>query len=86
MAFDPELARPLAEVVWEDFWKRMHLADGRVDTAKKVGTLAFADVDDRLVRRIAEDVIAAFPGIKFWVFRGDDWGVPMQQFWESVAR
>lgn len=70
-----------------DFWGgASHSADGRVDTAKKVGELAFAPgVDDRLARGIAEDVIAAFPSVKFWVFRGSDWGVPMQEFWESVA-
>lgn len=63
-----------------------HGADGRVDTRRKVGTLAFAlRVDRRRARRIAEDVVAEFPGIRFWVFRGSDWGVTMQEFWEATA-
>jgi len=69
-----------------DFWDGTNPADGRVDTVRKVGALAFApDIGDRLARRIAEDAIAEFPGVKFWVFRGDDWGVTMQRFWESVC-
>lgn len=64
----------------------IHDADGRVDTKGKVGTLAFApDIGRGLARRIAEDVIAEFPGVRFWVFHESDWGVTMQKFWEAIS-
>lgn len=75
------------DFVWfGDTTVAIHDADGRVDTAKGVGILAFApNIGRRQARRIAEDVVAGFPGIKFWVFYGSDWGVSMQEFWEATA-
>lgn len=64
----------------------IHDADGRVDTRRKVGTLAFApNIGRRRARRIAEDVIAEFPGVRFWVFHESDWGATMQEFWEATS-
>ena len=41
------------------------------------------DVGRKKARRIAEDTIKAFPGVKFRVHYGNSW-VPMQQFWEDT--
>ena len=63
---------------------------GRVDTAKKIGSISFDLCLSRdQTRRIAEDVIAKFPGIKFYVFYNDGWqafknGASMQKFWEAT--
>ena len=69
-----------------DFWEGVYDGSGRVDTAKGVGALGLASgIERRRARRIAEDVIVEFPGIKFWVFYGEDWGVTMQKFWEATS-
>lgn len=72
----------------EDFWSdgNHHLADGRVDAAKMVGSLVLSPGAGReQAAKVAEDIVAAFPGVRFWVFHESDWGVPMQEFWESVC-
>lgn len=70
----------------ESFWKGNFIGSGRVDTAKRVGSLGIAHgTGRREARRIAEDAVAEFPGIRFWVFHGSDWGVTMQEFWEATA-
>lgn len=69
-----------------DFWEGSHIGSGRVDTAKGVGALGLASgIGRRKARKVAEDVIAGFPGIRFWVFHEGDWGVPMQEFWEATS-
>ncbi len=71
---------------WGLWTPGIHEADGRVDTKEKVGTLAFApEVGRRQARRIAEDAVSKFPGVRFWVFHGSDWGVTMQEFWEATS-
>ena len=70
-----------------DFWGGVsHPSDGRVDTKKKIGELVFSpDISDQLAQKIVEDALIAFPGVKFWIFRNSDLGVPVQEFWESVS-
>jgi len=70
----------------DSFWKGSFPGSGRVDTANMVGTLGIADdIGRREARRIAEDVIGKFPGVRFWVFHGADWGATMQEFWEATS-
>lgn len=70
----------------DSFWKGTFVGSGRVDTVKRVGTLGIAGHADRCTaRRIAEDAVAEFPDIRFWVFHGSDWGVTMQEFWEATS-
>ena len=66
---------------------------GRVDTAEKIGSLAIEpDLDLRQARRIVEDALVAFPGIKFRVFTDrvaggvvDRYGsMSVQEFWEAT--
>lgn len=60
---------------------------GRVDTIKKVGSIALGpDLSREHVRKVVEDAVEAFPGIKFRVFYcgvlrpGSSMSV--QEFWE----
>jgi len=70
----------------DSFWKGSFLGSGRIDTVKRVGILGIAaDAGSRKARRIAEDVIARFPGVRFWVFYGSDYGATMQEFWDVTS-
>lgn len=69
----------------DSFWDGNFPGSGRVDAAKKVGTVGITDADRRAARRIAEDAVAEFPGVRFWVFHESDWGVTMQEFWEATS-
>lgn len=73
------------------FWRHGgYDGSGRIDTAKKIGSLVLEiDISRRAARRIIESVIEEYPGIKFRVFFYDDgtemWeGAPVQEFWEDT--
>ena len=71
-------------------WGTEYNGWGRVDTAKKIGTITFdftspCDATQRkLARKIVQDVIGAFPGIKFRVYYGDGNNTTVQEFWEDT--
>ena len=62
---------------------------GRVDTIKKVGSIALGSgLPREHIRKVVEDAIEAFPGIKFRVFYDGDFrpgsSMSVQEFWEDT--
>ena len=74
-------------------WPDIYDCVGRVDIARKVGSLALeSGLGRRKARRIVENAIKAFPGVRFRVFPDNTAGgtvdltgsVSVQEFWEST--
>lgn len=82
------LSRNEITAIHSDFWDGYHDSCGRIDAAAKIGSMRLsADIGRKKARRIVEDVIAAFPGIKFRVLHGfgyDYRETSMQLFWEAT--
>ena len=62
---------------------------GRVDPIKKVGSIALGHGLPRgHIRKVVEDAVAEFPGIKFRVFYDGDFrpgsSMSVQEFWEET--
>lgn len=54
----------------------------RVDPGKKVGTIGLdSGLPRAAIKRVVEDVVERFPGVRFTVFHESDYGVGLQEFW-----
>ena len=71
----------------EHLWERRRWpATGRVDPGKKVGTIGLdsEELPRAAIKRVVEDVMERFPGVRFTVFHESDYGVGLQEFWERL--
>ncbi len=69
------------------YWKQGYTSWGRIDTDKKIGSIILdSEIQQKESRKIVEEVIIEFPGIKFYVFDLCELfgGISVQQFWEDT--
>ena len=83
-----ELSDNEGQASHDDFWNGGYDSCGRIDDAWETGSMVFgADVGRRKARRIAEDVFAAFPGVRFRVTHGFGYSyqeTSVRLFWEAT--
>lgn len=65
-------------------WSDHDLARGRIETGSQRGSIDFTTANSREQKRIIEELIDKYPGVKFSVYGVPGGPFSLQEYWESL--
>jgi hypothetical protein len=59
-------------------------AQGRIETGTNMGSVSFETDDTKLKKRILNDLVSKYPGVRFGVYGVEINPIPLQQYWTML--